>query len=80
VVVWPVMHPCVLALQTSSEVSPVQLAPVVLPQPPVGAGQTQAKVPPDAPQTSPDAAQLVSASCKQLWASAVQAMSVFDWQ
>ena len=58
----------------------MQALPVLLPQPPVGAGQTHAKVVPDAPHTSPEAAQLVSASCRQVCVSAVQATSVLLWQ
>ena len=66
------MQPWVLALQVRYEVSPAHVVPVLLPHPPVGAGQTQA-----APeQTRPEAAQLVSASCRQLCASAVQRTSV----
>lgn len=66
------MHPCPFAVQVRSAVSPLQLVPALPPHPPVGAGQTQA----EPLQIRPDVAQLVSASCRQLCASAVQATSV----
>ena len=73
-------HPCALAVQDNDAVSLLQVVPVLLPHPPVGAGQTHAALAPDAPQTRPIAAQFVSASCRQACASAVQATSVLLWQ
>lgn len=62
VVAAPWMQPAPVTVQLSDEVSPVQLLPAALPQPLVGAGQLQAAAPPLTEQTSPEVAQLVSAS------------------
>jgi hypothetical protein len=69
-----------VAVQVRVAVSPLQVVPALPPQPPVGGGQTQAALVPEPPHVRPDAAQLVSASCRHPFASAVQAIRVLLWQ